>query len=134
MIELGNMGGKQAEKQHCKLEHVVEREREREECKRAAVERKHELLRRCSYRWVESVSVSDDRAPPFAFFFPLSWSTKLLHHWPSQNLLSFFLPPTHTTKFLVKIPSTESTCSTLIFSFQRRYPVAFDRVHGSLAG
>jgi hypothetical protein len=29
MIELGNMGGKQAEKQHCKLEHVVEREREK---------------------------------------------------------------------------------------------------------
>ncbi len=30
MIELGNTGGKQAEKEHCKLEHVVEREIERE--------------------------------------------------------------------------------------------------------
>jgi hypothetical protein len=31
VIELGNRAGKQAEKQHCKLEHVMEREREREE-------------------------------------------------------------------------------------------------------
>jgi hypothetical protein len=85
MIELGNKAGKQAEKQHCKLEHVMERERgrKRKYCKRATVERKHELLRRCSYRWVESVSGSDDRAPPFAFFFSLSWSTKVLYHWPS---------------------------------------------------
>jgi len=30
MIKLGNMAGKQGEKQHCELEHVMERERERE--------------------------------------------------------------------------------------------------------
>jgi len=85
MIKLGNMAGKQGEKQHCELEHVMERERERKKknCKRAAVESKHELLRRCSYRWVGSVSGSDDRAPHFALFFSLSWSTKLFHPWPS---------------------------------------------------
>jgi hypothetical protein len=31
--------------------------------------------------------------------------------------LRFFLPPTQSTKFLFKIPCTESTCSTLIFLF-----------------
>jgi hypothetical protein len=141
MIELGDKAGKQAEKQHCKLEHVMERERERErrDCKRAAIERKHELLRRCSYRWVDSVSGSDDRAPPFCLFLFSRLVKKAappLAITDALEKLRFFLPLTHTHTHH-EIPLQDSQYRIYLqhtdLSFQWRYPVAVDRVPGSLA-
>jgi hypothetical protein len=79
----------------------MERERERE-CKRAAVERKHELLRRCSYRWVDSVSGSDDRAPPFLPFSFLSPGQESCsttgHHWRTRKAKILSSTHTHTPR------------------------------------
>ncbi len=77
MIKLGNMAGKQGEKQHCELEHVMERERERE--------RKREKKKTAKEQWSKaSMSFCDGAA--IAGLSPSPAPTIALHTLPCSFL------------------------------------------------